>query len=1056
MLIADLGIILPTVEKIKDNEEKIESERLLLPPVEIVVVAHNPDKWFREVLASFAVQNYPNLRFTVLATNSIESIEKLAAEYLPQAEVHPVSSSHGVGRNFNTLLEREKHPAFYLFCHHDVSLAPDAVRLMVEESFRSNAAVIGPKIVNWDRPNELLDVGYEMDKFGYPISRVEKGELDQEQHDAVSEVFVVSTTATLIRADLFEALEGFDEVMGMIGEDVDLCWRSKIAGAKVMIVPLAIARHQEEPGNYQISNSRMKNRERHRLRGLLSNYGMLHSVRVLPQAFIFSMVFAISGVFSGNLSRLKIFLDTWGWNLFHAKSLLEKRKCLKRLRQVPDSGIRQMQVRGVAPVKRLFVHPEHSGSYSEQNKGRFSLFLQEIRSGPSRVSLAFLIAASVIFIFGSRHLITRSTPVVGDLVPFDLGIKGTFDLWFSSQWQTGIGYEGVHPNALGIIGVLGIVFWGCMGFLRLVLTLGMVPIGVLGIWFLLKPFNSAWMKTTGAAIYFVAPVAYQSLSTGSWDGLILFGCLPWMLLFLARASRSSPFGPIGGPTSRFAYEADIFREVLTLGFILGLVFSFSPLVLFAVTLIVVCLCVGSLVAGWKLGFSRLFLILILSCGMAAALNFPWILDYFFSDFSWNTIFHTRSSVAETVDLLGALRLQTELGQNSIFGWGFPALAFVPLLLARGERWAWAVRGCSLYLAGVAAIWVNGMGYLPFVLPRAELLLVPAALGVAVASAMGVGSLQHDLQTYRFGWRQLIPVTAIIASCLVVLPVLGSAFSGDWGIPDDELNDVLFSEEETNQNIRVLWIGDDDLLAASGQQFLDNFTISITSTLESTFIDRWQPPGQPANQLVAEAFDLALKNGTTNLGKLLAPFGITDVVLIENLAPLPSKGLSIELPESLKLSLSRQLDLAKIEIAPGIYRYRNLSAFGFASSVEGNALIGKQFRTYASGTQPLSVSSLVATNATGTSYQGMVKRNSEVYLAFPFSDHWKAKLNGKSIQPSIALGWGTGYFSKESGLLEVTYETGGKHISLMALQCLLWFVAFVGLVRSLATARRVQL
>ena len=74
----------------------------------------------------------------------------------------------------------------------------------------------------------------------------------------------------------------------------------------------------------------------------------------------------------------------------------------------------------------------------------------------------------------------------------------------------------------------------------------------------------------------------------------------------------------------------------------------------------------------------------------------------------------------------------------------------------------------------AAIWVNGMGYLPFVLPRAEALLVPAALGVAVASAMGVGSLQRDLQTYKFGWRQLIPVTAIIASCLVILPVLGSA------------------------------------------------------------------------------------------------------------------------------------------------------------------------------------------------------------------------------------------------------------------------------------------
>ena len=1037
------------------KEEITELDEISMPPVEIVVVAHNPDSWFKEVLASFAVQNYPNLKVTILTTGPIEPVQTIASEYLPQADILEVNPNHGMGRNLNSVLEKKEYPAYFLFCHHDVSLAPDAVRLMVEESFRSNAAIIGPKVVNWERPNELLDVGYEMDKLGYPVSRIEEGELDQEQYDAVSAVFVVSTTATLVRADLFAALGGFDEEMGMIGEDVDLCWRAHIAGARVMVVPLAIARHREEIGVYQKSRSKIQNSERHRLRAVLSNYGILHSFRVVPQAFLISLLQALGGLLTGNLSRLGVFFGAWVWNLIRPRSLLQRRKRIKELRQIPDSEIRSAQIRGVTPIKKLFAPLQYDGKSLGQNKGRFSYFLQEIRSGPSRVSLSFFVAASIVFLFGSRHLITRTIPIVGDLVPFDLGVKDTFALWFSNYWQTGIGYEGTHPNALGIIGILGILFWGCMGLLRLVLTLGMIPIGVLGVWFFLKPFTSAWIRTTGALIYFAAPVSYHSLASGSWDGLILFGCLPWALMFLARGSKSSPFGPVGGPAGSSAYESDIFREVLTFGFMLGVVFSFSPLVVAAVIASMVFLCAGSLIAGWPLGFNRMASVLIMSCIVAASLNLPWIIDYFLSDPSWSSIFHTRSATSESVDVLGALTLQMESGQNSIFGWGFPALAIVPLLLARGERWAWAVRGWALYLGGVAFVWIGGTNYLPIVLPRTEVLLVPSALGLAVASAMGIGALQRDLQTFRFGWRQLIPVTAIVASALVLLPTLGSSFSGDWGIPDDQLNDVLFSEEENDANNRILWIGDDDILAPVGQKISNNYTVAITSNLESTFIDRWQPPERPINKLLLETIDLALVNGTTNLGRLLAPFGITEIILVERASPLPSKGIVVEISESIKLALSRQLDLAKTEIAPGIDRYRNLSTFGFASLIESDSIVMDDFRTYASGTEQIYTSPLTPVGTTGKAYQAMSTSISEVFIAFPYSNNWKAELNGETIQPGIALDWGTRFSPQQAGLIELNYTTDGKHKLLMSLQSLLWLVAFFGLIRSLATARRVK-
>ena len=49
-----------------------------------------------------------------------------------------------------------------------------------------------------------------VDHYGVPFSAIEPGEIDQEQHDGVRDVFFVSHATMLVRADLFRELGGFD------------------------------------------------------------------------------------------------------------------------------------------------------------------------------------------------------------------------------------------------------------------------------------------------------------------------------------------------------------------------------------------------------------------------------------------------------------------------------------------------------------------------------------------------------------------------------------------------------------------------------------------------------------------------------------------------------------------------------------------------------------------------------------------------------------------------------------------------------------------------------
>ena len=135
--------------------------------------------------------------------------------------------------------------AFFLLCHDDFALDHDAVHKLVEESFRSNAGVVSPKFVNWDDPSILLHVGMSCDKTGAVVDRILEGEVDHGQHDAVRDVFVAPGGCILVRADLFAELEGFDAGIVAMGEDLDLSWRSQVAGSRVVVAPDARVRHRE-------------------------------------------------------------------------------------------------------------------------------------------------------------------------------------------------------------------------------------------------------------------------------------------------------------------------------------------------------------------------------------------------------------------------------------------------------------------------------------------------------------------------------------------------------------------------------------------------------------------------------------------------------------------------------------------------------------------------------------------------------------------------------------------------------------------------------------------
>src|SRR4051812_28979741 len=127
------------------------------PSVVAVVVACDPGEWLEETLAALGEQDYPNLSVLVLDAGSGTNGDLAAriAPVLPDAYVRRVEGNRGYGPAANEALVSVEGSAFYLFCHDDAAPDPAAVRVLVEEALRSNAGVVGPKLVQWERPERL-------------------------------------------------------------------------------------------------------------------------------------------------------------------------------------------------------------------------------------------------------------------------------------------------------------------------------------------------------------------------------------------------------------------------------------------------------------------------------------------------------------------------------------------------------------------------------------------------------------------------------------------------------------------------------------------------------------------------------------------------------------------------------------------------------------------------------------------------------------------------------------------------------------------------------------
>ncbi|MDQ0801968.1 glycosyltransferase [Arthrobacter sp. SLBN-112] len=528
------------------------------------MVAHNGSAYLPRTLSALAGQTRPVDRAIGVDAGSTDDSHNLLREYLGDASVlaYPRSKG-GMGAAISAGLAGLVPPAgagggdraeWIWLLHDDAAPAPEALAELLGAVERApSVTVAGCKQLDWHSPRRLIDVGLSTSRWAERLTLIDADEMDQGQYDGRTDTFAVNSAGMLVRRDVWEQLGGFDPALPGSGDDVDFCWRNRLAGHRVVVVPAArmfhVAHRPHALGNPAAARkAQVHLRLKHSPLWMVPVHGLGAFLGSL-----FKLVLSIVVKDPGHgISQLLATCAALG----RPQAVAKARRAAKRTRRIRRSVIRKLQT----PRREVWSHrrslmealgSDGSGAdhlvqdpLAHQPSGDaaddFAALATAKRGWVGNGALAAVIIASGASLLALTGLLRAGAVTGGGLIPVSAGLG---DIWHnaSSWWiSLGAGLPG-HGDpfdyVLWIIGVLG--GGDANPAMPWLLLLG-APLSGLTAWFAAGGLTVRRRLRLAAALFWAAAPALQvALNQGRAGALIAHIMIPLVVLGLLRATGSA-------------------------------------------------------------------------------------------------------------------------------------------------------------------------------------------------------------------------------------------------------------------------------------------------------------------------------------------------------------------------------------------------------------------------------------------------------------------------------------------------------------------------------------
>jgi GT2 family glycosyltransferase len=977
-----------------------------VPSVLAILVVRAAEPALRRCLHALANQTYRAFGVLAIDDGTSDDTNELLARALGQERVIRHDEPLGYARSFDAAMDLPVVAGadHILLLHGDAVLDEDGVSALVEASAVSGServGIVGAKVVDLDEPRVLRDVGRSVDRFGHAVTPLQAGEIDQGQFDRVLEVLAVDGSAMLVARDVWRDVGLYDERLGL--DDVDLCWRARIAGWRVLMTPRARVEHGPAHGDGRDEHDRPAHDEEDRvaLAATLKNYSVGSLLWVVPLGILLTLVRLLFLALARRFEEDYALLGAVGWNIVHLGGTLRRRRRVQRHRATSDRRLRAFTASAGVHLPRWFhtaeriIEEQHELDEMEASEPASTRLRHRTASfvtvHPVLVGCAFGV---VVLAFGMRSLFIAG-PLVGGAMPaFPSTPNGFFHEAVSGFRTTGLGGSLAASPALLALGGISVGALAHTALAQKVIVIG-GPVLAAALCYraVVRRTGRPGPAVVASAAYLCAAPTLWSISEGRIAMLFLLAALPALVERIEVA-----FGAAELADTRW-------RFAVGFGVTAAVAVAFEPGALLAVALFAA--------VALALGAWRARGLTLVAAGMlaGAVLLFPFL--------------PTIAAHGGTAMWSGVGELDPWLTLRGVLGaapgaWApaafLPVGAVLALALARGERRAQAARAAIAALLATGLGWLSVAGYLPTWASNAPAYLALAAVTEAFVIADGLASAIGGMERASFGFRQI--GTVVLSVVLIVGIALQSVAVtiGTWAIGGPEKASAAWSvlDARSAGTFNIVWLGarDGHPFPAPGgdptgvvEQGDATVTFGLTGRSGALAVDTGRPLTGPGAPALAEAIAEIVSGSTVHGGSLLAPFGVRYV---------------IGRPDATASALGAQVDLEVVPSA-GLAIWRNVAALPPAAVVrdddETKAIIES---SDPEAIQRLGAVPAVPLEATGAGWSGDAGHGSVAVIATAFDDQWRR--DGSDQPPRPAFGWSTS-FPDVSGPLSIVY--GGQ-------------------------------
>lgn len=338
---------------------KMASRGTEQPSVCVIIIHSKGSNMLKKCFESLFNTSYQNFRVALLDNGSNDgSCEYVARFYKGKVDLMRSNVNLGFAAG-NNLALRHVRADYIVLLNDDVIVDPNWLGELVCEAERDpTIGACQPKLRSLREPR-LFEYngacGGMLDIYGVPLTRGRIFDLieeDKGQYDKTVETFWASGAAFFLRGRVLREVGLLDEMYFIHMEEIDLCWRMRLFGYRVMSVPKSIVYHL---GGGTPLPEKFYLKQRNNLITIIKNYSSWSLLRFLPLRTVQDCLSFIYFIIKKQTARAMPILTAYFWLLKNPRPVLSSRYTVQSRRKVKDKYITNTMVKKSVSIQHYLL-----------------------------------------------------------------------------------------------------------------------------------------------------------------------------------------------------------------------------------------------------------------------------------------------------------------------------------------------------------------------------------------------------------------------------------------------------------------------------------------------------------------------------------------------------------------------------------------------------------------------------------------------------------------------------------------------------------------------------